>query len=43
MRTAKDTVVSFSLEGIKITLEEAYEMAKKAVSKAEKEGRLRIS
>lgn len=40
MRTAKDTVVSFKLEGIVITLEEAYKMAEEAAAKAEKEGRL---
>lgn len=40
MRTAKDTVVSFQLEGITITLEEAFKMAEDAASKAEKEGRL---
>jgi hypothetical protein len=43
LRTAKDTVVSFSLEGIKISLEDAIEMAKKAVAKVEKEGKLTLS
>lgn len=39
-RTAMDTVVSFKLEGIIISFNEAYKMAEAAVSKFEKEGRL---
>lgn len=39
-RTVKDTVVSFKLEGIDLTEEEAYEMAEEAVVKAEKAGQL---
>jgi hypothetical protein len=42
-RTAMDTVVSFKLEGIIITFEEAYKMAEAAASKFEKEGRLTLA
>jgi hypothetical protein len=42
-RTAIDTVVSFKLEGIIITFEEAYKMAESAASKFEKEGRLTLA
>ncbi len=36
-RTAMDTVVSFKLEGIIISFDEAYKMAESAASKFEKE------
>jgi hypothetical protein len=36
-RTAMDTVVSFKLEGIIISFNEAYEMAEAAASKFERE------
>jgi hypothetical protein len=42
-RTAMDTVVSFKLEGIIISFEEAYKMAEAAASKFEKEGRLTLA
>lgn len=40
LRTAKDTVASFGLEGIKISLEVALEMTEKEVLRCEKEGEL---
>lgn len=42
-RTAMDTVVSFKLEGIIISFNEAYKMAEAAASKFEKEGRLNLA
>lgn len=39
-RIARDTVVSFKLEGIVITIEEAYKMAKDADSNLQKETQL---
>ena len=40
MRIALDTVASFKLEGMDISVEEAYKMAEEEALKAEKEGRL---
>ena len=42
-RTATDTVVSFKLEGIIISFNEAYKMAEATASKLEREGRLTLA